>query len=223
MTAGREPAPGFGGRGGLGSRPGVLVVDATVAFTDPASPLACDCEEAIVAIAKLLDAARRRSLPIAFTTVVLNDTNERSAAYFLRKMPALQSIADDPARTRIDPRLAPRPGEPVIEKIFPSAFFETAARSVFQARGVDTLIVTGMSTSGCVRASVVDALQAGFAPLVPREAVADRDGDAHEANLRDLELKYADVMQLADVLAYLESIDTVAARYEEGAFSSESR
>jgi flavin reductase (DIM6/NTAB) family NADH-FMN oxidoreductase RutF len=118
-------------------------------------------------------------------------------------MPALLSIAEEPAWSRIDRRLQPRPNEPVLEKIYPSAFSGTPLATLLAEARVDTVIVTGMSTSGCVRASVVDVLQHGYRPVVPREAVADRDDYAHASALRDLELKYADVMPVAEVVNYL--------------------
>lgn len=194
---------GFGGRGGAGDRPCLLVVDVTVAFTSPESPLHCDDGAAVTAIGALLEAAREASVPVFYTTVVVGPNERRHAEYFLRKMPALLSIAENASWSRIDPRLEPRPGEPVLEKIYPSAFCGTPLAALLAEAQVDTVIVTGMSTSGCVRASVVDVLQHGCRPIVPREAVADRDDFAHCATLRDLELKYADVLPLEEVLDYL--------------------
>jgi maleamate amidohydrolase len=200
--AGQSPL--LGGHGGAGERPGLVVVDATVAFTDASSPLCCDDGSAVAANVRLLAAARAAGIPIVFSAVVVGPRERAAAAHFLRKMPGLETIADDPRRTEIDPRLERREGEPVIEKIFPSVFFGTELRDILAAEDVDTVIVTGYSTSGCVRATAVDALQHGFRPLVPREAVADRDAVAHENALRDLELKYADVVELDRVLSYLE-------------------
>jgi maleamate amidohydrolase len=184
-----------------------VVVDATIAFTDPSSPLCCDDGSAVAANARLLEAARAARIPIVFSAVVVGPREREVAAHFLRKMPGLATIADDPRRSEIDPRLGRRPDEPVIEKIFPSVFFGTDLRNMLAADDVDTVVVTGMSTSGCVRATAVDALQHGFRPLVPREAVADRDAVAHENALRDLELKYADVVGVDHVLAFLTEIE----------------
>jgi maleamate amidohydrolase len=192
---------GLGGQVGAGSRPCLLVVDATVAFTDPSSPLVCDPQgDAVAAIGRLLAAARGGGACVAFSTVVVGPAERRAAAHFINKMPGLLSIAEDPRRSMVDPRLEPRPDEVVIQKIFPSAFFGTQLHSILTLEGIDTVVVTGMSTSGCVRASALDALQHGFRPLVVREAVADRDPAAHAAAFHDLDLKYADVISLEQAL-----------------------
>ncbi|HET7273227.1 MAG TPA: isochorismatase family protein, partial [Rubrobacter sp.] len=112
----------------------------------------------------------------------------------------------------IDPRIAPRKTEPVLNKLFASAFFGTPLGALLTAAGVDTLIITGASTSGCVRATAVDALQYGFRPVVPREAVGDRNHDAHEANLYDVDAKYGDVVSAEAVLHYLEEVGAEYAR-----------
>jgi flavin reductase (DIM6/NTAB) family NADH-FMN oxidoreductase RutF/nicotinamidase-related amidase len=187
-----------------------LIVDVTRAFTSPESPLCCDDDAAVAAISELLAAAREVSVPVIYTTVVVGPKERREAEHFLRKMPALLSIAEDTAWSRIDQRLEPRPGEPVLEKIYPSAFCGTPLATLLADAQVDTVIVTGMSTSGCVRASVVDVLQHGYRPVVAREAVADRDDYAHAAALRDLELKYADVMPIAEVIGYLRACRSAA-------------
>lgn len=197
---------GLGGHGGVGVRPCLLVVDATVAFTDPASPLVCDADAAVAAIADLLATARAAGACVVFSTVVVGPAQRRAAAHFLRKMPGLLSIGDDPRRSLVDPRITPRADEVVIEKIFPSVFFGTQLHSILTLEGVDTVVVTGMSTSGCVRATAVDALQYGFRPVVVREAVADRDPGAHAATLHDLELKYADIISLQQALRLFEAI-----------------
>lgn len=200
----------MGGDAGFGASPALVVVDVTVAFTDAASPLCCDDGTAVAANARLLEAARAAGVPVVFSTVVMGEPERHAAAHFIRKMPGLLSIADDPDRVKIDPRIAPREGEPVIEKIFPSVFFGTALASILAAWRVDTVIVTGMSTSGCVRATAVDALQYGFRPVVAREAVADRDQIAHDNALRDLQLKYADVVGIDSILAQFQRISREA-------------
>ena len=200
LPAGVDDEPRWPGSGGCGERPCLLIADVTTAFTSPESPLYCEDDGALAAICELLEAAREASLPVIYTTVVVGPRERREAEHFLRKMPALLSIAQDAAWSRIDQRLEPRPSEPVLEKIYPSAFCGTRLATLLAEARVDTVIVTGMSTSGCVRASVVDVLQHGYRPVVPREAVADRDGDTHAAALRDLELNYADVMPVAEVI-----------------------
>jgi maleamate amidohydrolase len=186
----------------------VVVVDATIAFTHQSSPLCCDDDgSAVEANVNLLRAARAASVPVVFSTVVVGPREREVAAHFLRKFPGLATIAEDPQRGEVDPRLERRPDEPLIKKIFPSVFFGTELAAILTSNDVDTVIMTGMSTSGCVRATAVDALQYGFRPLVVREAVADRDQVAHENALRDLELKYADVVPIAEVVAYLADIE----------------
>jgi maleamate amidohydrolase len=127
-----------------------------------------------------------------------------AAAAFIAKVPVLLTLEAGSRWVEIDPRIAPRPNEPVLNKLFASAFFGTPLASLLTAAGINTLIVTGASTSGCVRATVVDALQHGFRPLIPREAVGDRNPAAHEANLFDMDAKYGDVLSLEETLRYLE-------------------
>jgi maleamate amidohydrolase len=203
---------GFGKRGGFGSRPALVVIDMTLGFTDPESPLACDLEEPVANIQKLLDAARRARLPIAFTTVAYRESDKLTAAAFIDKIPALLTLEAGSRWAEIDPRIAPRETEPVLNKLFASGFYGTGLPSLLAAAGVDTLIVTGASTSGCVRATAVDALQYGYRPVVPREAVGDRNPDAHEANLYDIDAKYGDVVPVEEVLEYLGKVDAAQAR-----------
>jgi len=197
---------GFGKRGGFGRRPALAVIDMTLGFTDPESPLACNLEAPIQQIGRLLEAARKAEIPIVFTTIAFRESDKLTAAAFLEKVPALLVLEAGSRWADIDPRLAPRETEPVFNKLFASGFFGTGMGSAFTAAGVDTLIVTGASTSGCVRATVVDAVQYGFRPVVPREAVGDRNPDAHEANLYDIDAKYGDVIAVEDALTYLAQI-----------------
>ena len=198
---------GFGGRGGFGKRPALVVVDMTLGFTDPESPLACDLEEPVANIAKLLEAAREARIPVIFTTVAYREPDKVTAAAFIDKVPALLTLEAGSRWAEIDPRIAPLETEPVLNKLFASAFYGTGLPSALAAASVDTLIVTGASTSGCVRATAVDALQYGYRPVVPREAVGDRNPDAHEANLYDIDAKYGDVLPVGDVLAALKNVD----------------
>ena len=200
---------GFGERGGYGRRPALAIIDMSVGFTDPESPVACDLEDTVANIAPLLDAARGAGIPVVFTTIEFRESDKLTAAAFLEKVPALLVLEAGSRWTGIDPRLAPRASEPVFNKLFASGFFGTGMGSALTAAGVDTLIVTGASTSGCVRATVVDAMQYGFRVIVPREAVGDRNPAAHEANLYDIDAKYADVIPQKAVLQYLTEISTV--------------
>lgn len=195
---------GLAARAGFGQRPAVIVVDAILGFTDTASPLASDYGAEIAAIAKLLEAARGRSVPVAFSTVAYDNPAEAGA--FLKKVPSLATLASGTRWVEVDPRLKRRSKEALIVKKFASCFFGTHLASHLAFLGVDTAIVTGFTTSGCVRATALDAMQSGFVPVVPRECVGDRASAPHEANLFDIDAKYGDVVTLAETLAWLETL-----------------
>jgi nicotinamidase-related amidase len=197
---------GFHGRSGLGERPALIVVDLSVGFTDPASPLVCDLDGVVEVVAQLIAAARAAARPVIYTTVSYDEAGRRSAAIFIEKVPALLTLTEGSPFTEIDPRLAPAAGEPVLRKYFASAFHDTALAPLLATEGCDSVIVTGASTSGCVRATAVDALQHGFRTVVPREAVGDRNPSAHEANLYDIDTKYGDVVSVHEVLEHLASL-----------------
>ena len=141
-------------------------------------------------------------LPVFFTTVVYHD--KQQAVVFRTRLPALDVLQPGSHWVEIDPALAPRSGEAVVEKQWASAFFGTDLADRLREAGADSLVVTGLTTSGCVRATVVDGLQHEYPVVVPREAVGDRNPDAHEANLHDMNAKYADVLPMADVIALLD-------------------
>ncbi len=191
---------GLGSRVGFGSRPAVVVVDYIAGFTDPASPLAGNFANELRATRSLLNAMRRRGFPVLFTTTAY-DKAMTEAGVFVRKVPSLAVLQRGSRWVAIDPSLKRRKSEVVIEKQYASAFFGTPLASTLHAQGVDTLIVTGCTTSGCVRATAVDGLQHGLRVIVPRECVGDRAPGPHEANLIDIDGKYGDVMDLREVLA----------------------
>jgi len=184
-----------------GRRPGLLLVDMINGFTDPRSPLGSEADAVVVANRELLRAFRERDLPVFFTTVVYHDAAE--ATVFRRRLPALDILRPGSAAVEVDERLARCASEPLIEKQYASAFFGTDLGSRLQTAGIDSLVVTGLTTSGCVRATVVDGLQHDYAVFVPREAVGDRNAAAHEANLYDMHAKYADVLSLSVLLEAL--------------------
>jgi nicotinamidase-related amidase len=196
-------ADGFGARQGAGERPALVVVDLVNGFTDPESPLWCDADTAVAATAQLLEAARASGAAIAFTTVEYDEAGARVARAFLAKVPALRTLAPGTHWPAVDARIAPRAGEPVLAKLFASAFFGTPLAAMLAAHGADTVVVTGASTSGCVRATAVDALQHGYRVVVPREAVADRQPGPHEAALFDIDAKYGDVVSVDEAEALL--------------------
>jgi nicotinamidase-related amidase len=191
---------GLGSRVGFGSRPAVVVVDYIVGFTDPSSPLGGDFTRELRATKFLLNAMRRRRFPVFFTTTAY-DQAMTEAGVFVRKVPSLAVLQRGSRLVEIDPSLKRRKDEVVIEKQYASAFFGTPLASTLHAQGVDTLIVTGCTTSGCVRATAVDGLQHGLRVIVPRECVGDRAAGPHEANLIDIDGKYGDVMRVKDVIA----------------------
>jgi nicotinamidase-related amidase len=189
-----------------------VVVDVNRGFTDPQSPLVCDLDDVVVAIQRLLGETRIAGFPVAYTTVSYTEADKRTAAAFIDKVPALLALEAGSRWVEIDPRIAPLPDEPVLNKLFASAFHGTVLASFLAASRCDSLIVTGASTSGCVRATVVDALQHGYRPIVPRDAVGDRNPAAHEANLYDIDAKYGDVVSVDEVLAHLEELAGTHAR-----------
>ena len=212
-TTGGASFEGFGQRaGGVGRRPALVVVDINNGFTDPASPLVCELDDTVEAIRRLLDAMRRAELPVVYTTVSYSEGDRVTAKAFIDKVPVLLTLEAGSRWAEIDERIAPRPDEPVLNKLFASAFFGTALASLLASHGCDSVIVTGASTSGCVRATVVDALQHGYRPIVPREAVGDRNPAAHDANLYDIDLKYGDVVSLDECLGALEELAAAHAR-----------
>ena len=193
---------GFSGRVGWGSRPAVIVVDLVRAYTDPSGPFALDASGAVPATASLVDAARSAGAPVVWTEVRYAP-GMADGGLFAQKVPALACFASDAPGGWGELTLKPSPGEVVVVKQYASAFFGTSLASTLHTLGVDTLVVAGVSTSGCIRATAMDALNSGFRPQVVREACADRTPALHENNLADLDAKYADVVALGEALAAL--------------------
>jgi nicotinamidase-related amidase len=188
-----------------GNRPAVLVVDFTYGFTDPTYDTGADMAEQVTATGDLLAIARAKTVPVVFTTIAF-DAGEVTTLPWLDKAPGLVALRPGSRLVEVDGRLLPRVDETVLVKTGASAFFGTPLPTILAARRVDTLIVAGATTSGCVRASVVDAVQFGYPVLVARQCVADRAQGPHEASLFDMNEKYADVVDLAEVIAYLRSL-----------------
>ena len=196
-------AGAFDGRLAFGARPALLVVDVVRAYLNPASPLYAPAFEiALAANERLVAAARDAGMPVVFTNVVYQASG-RDGGLFYAKVPALSVFDAGSALGAFPHSLQPRGDEVVVTKQYASAFFGTSLASTLNSLGIDTLLITGFSTSGCVRASALDALQHGFAPFVVREACADRHPAPHEANLFDLQAKYAEVVGEAEALALL--------------------
>ena len=186
---------------GLAQSPALLVVDMINGFTDPDSPLGTHCPDVVAANIELLAAFRNSVRPIFFTTVVYYD--DQQASIFRAKVPALNVLQSGSRWVAVDSRMERQVSEPLIEKQWASAFFGTDLSKQLRALAVDSLVVTGLTTSGCVRASAVDGLQNNFQVVVAREAVGDRNLDAHQANLFDLNAKYADVLGVDEIISRL--------------------
>lgn len=190
---------------GLGQRPALLLVDMINGFTDPACPLGSACAGVVAANARLLAAFRTVRLPVFFTTVVYRQPSQ--ATVFRQRIQALNLLTPDSHWVQVDAALAPLEGEAVIEKQWASSFFRTDLDQRLRAAGVDSLVVTGLTTSGCVRATVVDGLQHDYPVLVPHEAVGDRNASAHTANLFDMHAKYAEVVGMDEVIATVAALE----------------
>lgn len=198
----RELPTGFGVPLRLGETPALVVVDLSLGFTDPASPLACDIRTALPAAIDVLDAARAARVPVAFSTIAFRGDLSDGGPW-LAKLPAMQVLVEGSRWVRIDPRLATEPDDLLVTKQGASAFHRTELASWLLSRDIDSVILVGASTSGCVRATAVDAVQEGWPTFVVSDCVADRDRIAHESALYDLQAKYTDVLVLDDVLRYL--------------------
>ena len=187
----------------LGERPALVLVDIINGFTDPRCPLGSDADSVVKANQRLLARFRRLELPVFFTTVVYRDAGQ--ARVFRRRLPALEVLRPGSPWVEVDERLKRRENEPLIEKCWASSFFATDLAERLSAQKVDSLVITGLTTSGCVRATAVDGLQYDYPVFVPREAVGDRNADAHQANLFDIHAKYGDVLALRTLLDTLDS------------------
>ena len=189
--------------GGMGNHPALIVVDVVVGFTDPSCPLGSDAESVVSANVQLMNAFHQAHLPVVLTTVIYR--NDHEASVFRARVPALNLLTPDSHWVKFDPRLPIADDDLQLEKRHASSFHGTALDQWLTNRNVDSVVVTGLTTSGCVRATAVDGLQNNYRVVVPREACGDRDPKAHEANLYDLNAKYADVVSLTSVLAALAS------------------
>lgn len=195
-------AAGFGNRLGFGERPALVIVDFCRAYLEPGSPLYAGVEAEQAVNETLLKAARRAAIPVVFTRVEYQPGGI-DGGYFFKKVKALECFVKGNPLADFPAGLTPRAGEIVVTKQYASAFFATSLASTLRALKVDSCIITGLSTSGCVRATALDALQSGFVPVVVADACGDRDARVHKANLFDLAAKYADVVSHKEVLGHL--------------------
>ena len=195
----------FDGRLGCGKRPALLIVDFINAYVMEGAPLfAPDVVTAVDETIPLLSLAREKQIPVLFTKVLYNK-NFRDGGIFIQKVPVLKTMVEGEPLAEIVPQLTPIESDIIIVKQYASAFFGTSLAATLTSLGVDTILLTGCSTSGCIRASAVDGMQYGFRVIVPRECVADRHPGPHEANLFDINSKYGDVVTKAEVVEYLKA------------------
>ncbi len=196
---------GFSERIGFGERPAVLVIDMCRGITEAGQKMFIDMEEHIPRIDAILAAARDVAAPVIFTTVSYH-ADLADAGTFGKKVPLVQDLLHGSPLVDIDPRLPMEDSDHLMVKKFPSAFYATHLQSMLTGLGVDTTIVVGNSTSGCVRATVCDAVSGGFRVIVGKDCVADRAPLSHTVNLFDMDAKYADVVESKEIVSYLDDL-----------------
>jgi nicotinamidase-related amidase len=196
---------GFGSRVGFGLRPALLAVDFITGFTDLRSPLAGELDGQLAATNRLLEPARAAGIPVVFSTVAY-DAELQEAGIWIRKIPANSWLVEGSEWVEVDKRLEQRPNETTLVKKYASCFFGTDLAARLVSRRVDTLIITGCTTSGCVRATAVDSCSFGFHTIVVEEAVGDRAALPHVASLFDIDAKYGDVVALDEAVGYLQGL-----------------
>lgn len=195
------------GRIGFGKRPALLVIDFVKGYTTPGAPLYA--EGVVGAVARtppLIDLARRAGIPLIFTDVKYTKPAFLDGGMWIKKAKVLEALAADSPHAQFCDEIAPKPGDQIITKQYASAFFGTSLVSMLVAAGVDTILLTGCTTSGCIRATSIDGVQHGFRTIVVRECVGDRHDGPHEANLFDINAKYGDVVSFDEAATYLRGI-----------------
>ena len=195
----------FDNRIGFGKRPAMLLIDFVEAYFDKNCPLYANVEDNLASALRILDHARHADIPIIYTNVVYHE-NMADAGVFYKKVKVLENFKQGSPMGNWPKGLSPIDGERVISKQYPSAFFGTSLASTLAAQQIDSVIITGLTTSGCIRASCVDASSHGFIPIVVAEACGDRDEAPHQANLFDMNAKYADVISESDVIDYIKTL-----------------
>ena len=197
----------FGKRIGYGKKPGLIMIDFVEAYFDKSCGLYAGVEETLASALRLQAVARQANVPVIYTNVVYHK-NALNGGRFYQKSMTLHNFLEGSPMGAWPKGLEPADDELVISKQYPSAFFGTSLASTLTSWGIDTLIHTGVSTSGCIRATCVDCCSYGFIPIIVREAVGDRHPAPHEANLFDMDAKYGDVVTEVDVTAYLKTLGT---------------
>lgn len=192
----------FEGRVGFGKNPALILIDFVAGYFLPESPLYAGVEDTLAAALSMREAARAAGVPVIYTNVVYHPSM-KDGGRFAQKVAPLGGFVRGHPYGEWAPGLTPREDELVISKQYPSAFFGTSLASTLTAAGHDSLIITGLTTSGCVRATCVDCCSHGFIPIIVEEAVGDRHAAPHKANLFDMNAKYGDVVKLAEAVASL--------------------
>lgn len=200
---------GIGNPLGFGKHPALINVDFVNSFNDADWFGGGNIDDAVKRTVGLLDAARRNNIPVVFTRVIYADDGSNTGV-FVEKAPGLAKLTASHPMSQVVPELEPIDGELIVDKTEASAFFGTGLAAWLTYRGVDTVIVTGATTSGCVRATVVDACAHNFRPIVAEDCVGDRAMGPHEANLFDMGRKYADVMPRDEIVAVLDKMAAAA-------------
>lgn len=185
-----------------GANPALILVDLVQAYFEPDCELFADVDDALQSALRILNVAREREIPVVFTNVVYQADGMDGGRFFEKALPLKHFCKGNPMGN-FAAGIQPRKNELVVSKQYPSAFFGTSLASTLTAKGIDTLIITGLTTSGCIRASCVDAMSNGFIPIVVADACGDRHEAPHEANLFDMQAKYAEVWSESDTCAYL--------------------
>ncbi|WDL97697.1 isochorismatase family protein [Alicyclobacillus sp. ALC3] len=195
-------ARGFSEPIGVGKQCAILVVDFINAFTDASYQLGGDLDHPVENVSQLLSKSVAANVPVIFTTTAYQ-SDYSDAGYWIAKVPSLAELVQGTPAVELDSRIPRNNDDILIVKKYASAFYGTSLSSILVSRGVDTVVVTGCTTSGCVRATTVDALQYGFRPVVLTDCVGDRDPVLHENSLFDLGAKYADLMTSHQLLEHI--------------------
>ncbi|SIR93922.1 maleamate amidohydrolase [Haladaptatus litoreus] len=191
----------------FGDRPALLVVDLQNGETDPDEPIGSDLSNVIENTNELIDISHEQDVPVVFARVVYRHPDAIDGGLWVEKIPALKEWTAGSYPTKLDERLHVENDDHILDKRHASAFHDTELGSMLTAMGIDTLVVTGCSTSGCIRSSVDDAAAQGFRTIVPKECVGDRSTEQHEAHLWDIDAKFADVLSMTKVAKYFRSIN----------------
>ena len=195
----------YGHKIGFGARPALILVDFVAAYFDRSCDLYADVDQALASAIRVLGHARQAGIPVIYTNVVYHSSGMNGGRFYEKAKPLRHFLSGSPLGVWAD-GLQPREDELVVSKQYPSAFFGTSLASTLNSLGVDSTIITGLTTSGCVRATCVDACSHGFIPIVVEQACGDRHEAPHQANLFDMNAKYADVVSEDQITDYLRQL-----------------